>query len=130
MDGKLCRVCATAADYKHCVALFSSLNLKNDLPGRMSRLLGVPVCQHDGRPSVICRRCMNNVTGLEKSLDALRKKAKVAYDTFDKENESRKRPKNTSGNVNVSPFTLSVRPPAKMRVDSRRRCLLPECKCM
>ena len=76
MDGKLCRVCATAADYKHCVALFSSLNLKNDLPGRMSRLLGVPVCQHDGRPSVICRRCMNNVTGLEKSLDALRKKLK------------------------------------------------------
>lgn len=80
-------------------------------------MLGVPVHQNDGRPTVICRRRMNKFSALE----ALRQKARATYDSFaDKENVgSRKRPKNTSGSV-VSSSTASVRPPAK-RMD---RCRL------
>ena len=119
METRSCRLCGGAADYKHCVALFSPLNTKNDLVGRMSSMLEVPIHQNDGRPTVICRRCMSKFTAVERDLKALKQKALVSYDSFDKENESRKRAKSTSGSV-VSPFTASVRPPAK-RID---RCRL------
>ena len=117
-----CRLCGGVADYSHRVALFSMPNTKKDLPGRVSRMLGVSVRQNDGRPTVLCRRCMNKFSALERDLEALKQKARATYDSFpDKENVtgSRKRTKNTSGSV-VSPSTASVRPPAK-RMD---RCRL------
>ena len=115
-----CRLCNGIADYSHRFALFSPSNTKKDLPGRVSRMLGVPVHQNDGRPTVLCRHCMNKFSALERDLEALKQKARATYNSFlDKENvRSRKRTKNTSGSV-VSP-TASVRPPAK-RMD---RCRL------
>ena len=122
MDARqLCRLCGGAADYSHRFSLFSLSNTKKDLPGRVSRMLGVPVLQNDGRPSVACRRCMNKFSALERDLEALKQKARAVYDSYpDKENVGcRKRTQNTSGSV-VSPSTASVRPPAK-RMD---RCRL------
>lgn len=124
MEGtKCCRLCANTADYKHCSALFSPLNVKNDLSERIGRLLEVPVHQDDGYPSIICRRCMSKFSSLERDLSALRAKAHSTYSSFNKENACRKRPKNTSGATEISPFTASARPPSKMRSNAdRSRC--------
>lgn len=83
-------------------------------------MLGVPVHQDDGRPTVLCRQCTSKFLALERDLEAIKQKARATYETFpDKENVgSRKRTKDTSGAV-VSPSTALVRPPAK-RMDGCR----------
>ena len=88
MDARqLCRLCGGAADYSHRFSLFSLSNTKKDLPGRVSRMLGVPVLQNDGRPSVACRRCMNKFSALERDLEALKQKARAVYDSYPDQRE-------------------------------------------
>lgn len=123
---KSCRLCGSVADYKHCVALFSTLNVKSNLPGRISKLLAVPDIQNDGRSTVICRGCMRKFAAVERDLETLRQNVKKVYESYNKENESRKRTKDTSGDVNVSPHTAAVRPPAKRL--GRCRTLFPTCE--
>ena len=74
-----CRLCGTAADYKHCVALFSTLNVKSSLPGRISKLLAVPDTQNDGWSTVICRGCMRKFSAVERDLETLRQNGKKVY---------------------------------------------------
>ena len=118
-----CRLCNGIADYSHRFALFSPSNTKKDLPGRVSRMLGVPVHRNNGRPTVLCRRCMNKFSALERDLEALKQKARATYDSFpDKENvRSRKRTKNTSGLDMLSLLLLLLLGPPAKRMD---RCRL------
>ena len=52
-------------------------NTTKSLPMRMSRMLGVPVCQNDGRPTPLCRHRMNKFSVLEWDLESLKQKARV-----------------------------------------------------
>ena len=113
-----CRLCLGKAERPHFTSLFSGNSLSQDLPGRVSRISGVPISQHDGYPDRLCRSCMSKFTSLEKAMAKFQEVAKASYSTL-----SRKRPKETSSDTGVSPHTARSRPPAKR---SRSRCLFPD----
>ena len=107
-----CRICCGKAERLHYTALFSTESLKVDLPGRISRLLGVPVVQ-DNCPSRNCRGCMRKFTTTECSLRQLQQNAQSSYLHFSTSLCTRKRTNDTSGTIGVSPHTQRVRPPSK-----------------
>ncbi len=62
-----CRVCCSTAairqrNYK---LLFSTKALKEDLPGRLSTTLDLPVCQSDSLSKVVCTPCIKKFEYLE-----------------------------------------------------------------
>ena len=108
-----CRVCAGKAKRPHYTAIFSKENLQAGLPGRLSSMLGVPVVQNDSYPQRICEACMRKFTSVETSIKQLQTTAQTTYHKFTDGPPSRKRTKDTSGTVGVSPHTQHARPPAK-----------------
>ncbi len=127
----VCRVCLTDVQPKHSTALFSGVGSQHDWLSRLREILGVPVSIDDGLPQSICRSCAGRVETLERKLKSIRQ---LAYESADKykamlvrkTSVTRKRPKNTCGEVGVSPSTASTRPLAKrMYTDLQGRQLFP-----
>ena len=114
-----CRVCAGKAEHPNYTAIFSRESLKVGLPGRLSSLLGVPVLQNDSCPERICRLCMRKFTSVETNIKLLQQSAQTSYHQFTGGSSGRKRTKDTSGNVGVSPHTRHAQPPAKRITPSR-----------
>ena len=117
-----CRICSGKAEH-HYTALDSNENLKVDLPGRITHLLGVPIAKDDNHTKRVCRACLRKFTTLECSLKVLQQLAQATYEQFHKVQPNRKRPKETSGTIGVSPHTQRCRPPSK-RI-ATNRCLFP-----
>jgi hypothetical protein len=70
-------------------------------------MLGVPVHQNDGRPRVMCRRCMNKFSALERDLEVLKQMARAIYNSYP-DKGCRKRTQNTSGSVVSEPASGNV----------------------
>ena len=109
----VCRVCVGKAEHPHYTALFSKESLRVGLPGRMSDLLGVPVIQNDNCPQRVCRGCMRKFTSVESSIKSLQETAQASYRQLSDSLSTRKRAKETSGTIGVSPHTQRARPPSK-----------------
>ena len=143
----VCRVCSTststeseATTTRRCRQLFGNMGIKDQLPGRLSVALDLPVSPSDGLSNLVCISCINKV----ESLEAFRLLARQSYHKqLSKENlppllgggtvvspvrpPSKKRTKDTSG-TGASPFTVSSRPSAKrstMGVGGRRLAFSP-----
>ena len=116
--------CSTAAiennTYKQ---LFSNKAVQEDLPGRLSSVLGLPVNHTDGLSKLICVSCVKKL----RSSEAFRSPASHSYlkQGFNQQvppltvagsspvrQGVRKRSKDTSG-TDASPFTVQSRPSAK-----------------
>ncbi len=115
----VCRFCSNGIPPKNSAHLFSSEALRNDLPGRLSTLLHIPVCPDDGHPCHYFRPCMRKFLAAESFVLA----SKSSYESRSREGvESspvrstlqsvRKRGKNSSG-PDVSLFTTSRQPLSK-----------------
>ena len=103
----------------HYTGIFSSESLQVGLPGRLSSMLGVPVVQNDSCPQRICRACIRKFTSVEANIKQLQQTAQTSYQKFTNRPSSRKRTKDTSGTVGVSPHTQCARPSAKQIAPSR-----------
>ena len=115
----LCRICLSEVQPKHVTALFSVVGMQQGWPSRLRELLLVPVDRGDDLPTHICRSCVGKVERLERKLETLRQQARESVKQLHAR-PSRKRPKNTSGAVEVSPATAKARPSHKRAVISRQ----------
>ena len=105
-----CRICTSVVDAKHSLAFFSTLSMSLGWPTRIRELLRVDIAslaQH------ICRSCKGKIVSLEEKLEKLRALAQASLKRLQEMRDGRKRPKQTSGSVGVSPHTVSERPPEK-----------------
>ena len=115
----LCRICLSEVQPKHATALYTDVGLQQGWPSRLRELLLVPVDRGDDLPTHICRSCVGKVETLERKLKTLRQQARASIKQLHAR-PSRKRPKNTSGSVEVSPATVQARPSNKRAVTSRQ----------
>ena len=76
-----------------------------EIAGMLSILLGVPVVQNNSSPQTICQ------SGSLHQYQAFA--GQTSYHQFTGGPSSRKRTKDTSGTIGVSPHTQPARPPAK-----------------
>ena len=106
----LCRICLSEVQPKHATALYTDVG-----PSRLRELLLVPVDRGDDLPTHICRSCVGKVETLERKLKTLRQQARESIKQLHAR-PSRKRSKNTSGSVEVSPATVQARPSNKRAV--------------
>ena len=110
----LCRICLSEVQPKHATALYTDVG-----PSRLRELLLVPVDRGDDLPTHICRSCVGKVETLERKLKTLRQQARESIKQLHAR-PSRKRSKNTSGSVEVSPATVQARPSNKHAMISRQ----------
>ena len=82
-------------------------------------MLGVPVVQNNSCPQRICQSCMRKFASVETNIKQLQETAQTSYHKFTGGPSSRKRTKDTSGTIGVSPHTQRARPPAKRIAPSR-----------
>ena len=61
----VCRFCGSTVLPKLCVGLFSKDGLEKDLPGRVSRVVDLPVSREDGLSPHLCRPCMRKFQAAE-----------------------------------------------------------------
>ena len=118
-----CRICSTEVQPKHSTALFSDAGLQQGWPSRLRELLLVRVDSSDGLPMHICRSCVGKVETMERKLKALRQQARDTIESFPNAphagiTATRKRPKSTSGELDVSPAIAKARPPAKRALNA------------
>ena len=118
MAASICRLCLGKAIHPHYTVLFTRRSLEKDLPSRISKLVGIPVCKGDGYPEGVCRSCMDKFNSLEKGLNQFRDKAVTSHRTY----SSRKHPTESRQSPNT-PTTDRSHPPPKR---SRARCLFPD----
>ncbi len=112
----VCRLCCSTAAIKNrrYKQLFSSKSLQENIPGRLSIVLDLPVSDSDGLSKIVCLICMKKV----ESIEAFRLLARHSYQKQAAKLGSpvrsapKKRTKDTSGS-GASPFTVSSRPSAK-----------------
>ena len=104
-----CRICLSDVAPKHSSALFTATALREDLPGRLSRLLLVAIAEGDGLPSHVCRHCRTVAESLESKLQKIRELAQESCRKFRMERS--KRPNDSTG-VGASPHTQKVQPPS------------------
>ena len=135
---KVCRLCCNAVTSTHCLALFSKEALQKNVPGRLSKLLDLPVSSSDGLSPYLCRSCANKFHTVESKLESFRSLAKTGYEkggqnrsVFPSSSVSvqapKKRTKDTSGE-DASPHTVQARPLAKrftIGVSGRRLAFSP-----
>ena len=117
------RFCLSEVRRNHCTALFSKESLKNDLSARFSVLLLVDLSQDGQLSPYICRiKCKSNFQSLESKLETFRCIAKVSQERLlsastpqqvSRSPVCRKRVKDTSGILLVSPHTAQARPQSK-----------------
>ena len=77
----VCRFCLRVAPSKHLHGLFTTQGKSQDLPGRLSKLLLVPVIQDDGMSQYICRTCKSNAIILEQKMHEMQERALISYQT-------------------------------------------------
>ena len=77
----VCRFCLRVAPSKHLHGLFTTQGKSQDLPGRLSKLLLVPVVQDDGMSQYICRTCKSNAIILEQKMHEMQERALISYQT-------------------------------------------------
>ena len=119
-----CRICLSAVNRKHSTALFTATGLSQAWPSRIHDLLCIEVTKDDGLPSHICKSCRGKLVTIEVKLHSLRALAQESLRKLQDERKGeRKRSKDTSGALGVSPSTANVRPPAKRQYGVPRRCL-------
>jgi len=124
MSDLTCRICLSAIESKHSTALFTAAGLSQEWPSRIGELLCVEIVKGDGLPNHICRSCKGRVISIEGKLQSLRALAQESFRKLqDKRSSDRKRSKDTSGGLGVSPNTANVRPPAKRQYGLARRSL-------
>ena len=120
-------ICSTSYKNRRYKHLFSSKALKEDIPGRLSLALDLPVSDSDGLSKIVCLSCIKNI----KSIEVFRLLARRSYQKqVSKEqlpsspvrSAPKKRTKDTSGS-DASPFTVSSRPSAKSTVGVRGKRL-------
>ena len=132
----VCRFCGSTVLPKLCVGLFSKEGLEKDLPGRVSRVVDLPVSREDGLSPHSCMPCMRKFQAAE----AFRSLARSSYEKRGYSQAppphpvhtpgahgSRKRTKSTSG-FEASPHTLQATPSAKhstIAVAGRRLAFTP-----
>ena len=115
----VCRFCGNVVLPTLSVALFSKDGLDKGLPGRISRVVDLPVSSEDGLSPHLCRPCMRKF----QSAETFRSMAKSSYEKqgyirpapplhSPRGHGSRKRTKDTSG-FEASPHTAKARPLAK-----------------
>ena len=116
-DVRACRLCKAITSTKRAISLFSSSGVKGRLAARISTLLDVPEpTPGDLFSSHICEKCRSKITFLEKTVAELARFKDMARSSL--ENRGKKRVKETSGKVGVTPDTARQRPPSKL---SRKR---------
>ena len=119
-----CRICLSTVETKHSTALFTATCLSQGWPTRIRELLYVEVVKDDGLPSHICRSCRGKVVSIEVKLQNLRALAQESLKKLqDTRSGERKRSKDTSSRLGVSPHTANARPPAKRQYGVPRRSL-------
>lgn len=116
----VCRFCLQTVDIKHAAGLFTPKAVLEDLPGRMSRLLQVPVRADENLSEYTCRGCKSATLAVEKKLQELRDKAQSSYREAEQA-PGRKRTKDTSSGPGISPATATLQPPHKRRQCSGKR---------
>lgn len=123
---------------KFCIGLFTRDGLEKDLPGRISRVVDLPVSREDGLSPHLCRPCMRKF----QTAEAFRSLAKSSYEKqgYNKAplppsmrspgaHGSRNKTKNTRG-FEASPHMVQARPLAKRStaVVAGRRLAFPPSK--
>ena len=103
----VCRLCLQTVDIKHAAGLFTPKAVLEDLPGRMSRLLQVPVRADENLSEYTCRGCKSATLAVEKKLQELRDKAQSSYREAEQA-PGRKRTKDTSSGPGISPATATL----------------------
>lgn len=129
----VCRFCGNTVLPTLSVGLFTQDGLDKDLPGRISRVIELPVSSEDGLSPHLCRPCMRKF----QSAETFRSMAKSSYEKQGYSGPApplhsprghgyKKRMKDTSG-FEASPHTAQARPPAKRStlVVSGRRLAFP-----
>ena len=119
-----CRLCFCEVASKCTVPLFGHVELQQDWPSRLRKLLHLPVSIEDELPQHICRSCSSKVETVERKLQALRQQARESVEKTMKA-PRRKRGKDTSSETGVSPSTAKARPPAKRMYTTGARQLFP-----
>ena len=116
-----CRICLSVVETKYSTALFTKTGLSQGWPSRIRDLLCVEVAKDDSLPSHICKLCRGKLVTIEGKLHNLRTLAQKSLRKLQDERiRERKRSKDTSGALGVSPSTANVRPPAKRQYGARR----------
>ena len=132
-----CRFCGNTVLPTLSVGLFTKDGIEKDLPGRISRVVDLPVSKEDGLSPHLCRPCMRKF----QTAETLRSMAKSSYEKqgYNKPaplhspevHISRKRMKDTSG-FEASPHIAQARPLAKrstLAVGGRRLAFTPHDNC-
>ena len=126
----ICRFCMKECAKRHLYNLFSAASKREDLSGRLSKLLLVPLSQNDGLSQYMCRSCNINATKIEEKIHEMRKIARLSYQSSrtnyvsslphnttsplsTAKTHTRKWAKNTSSSTGISTFTQHSRPQSK-----------------
>ena len=80
MSSRLC-TCHGGGSHKALHSLAQPMDLKEDLPGRFSRLLLVPFTKGDSLPLFVCQSCRAKAESIESKLDKFRE---LTTDSFSK----------------------------------------------
>ena len=123
-----CRVCCIITGIKanRYRQLFATKAVYDDLPGRLSRIIGLPVSLADGLSSVICNPCIKKLESFEAFQSLARHShqkqgyqeqipplaAPVCAPSSAPVKPAQKRTKDTSG-TDASPFTMRSHPASK-----------------
>ena len=110
----LCRLCWESSPDHKVTNIFTGKSLKKEWPCRISSLLDIPVDSSDQLPPHVCFKCLTRVVSLEKASANLTAFKSSARSVMEQALRPLKRTKETSGEVNVSPNTLRVRPQSKI----------------
>ena len=116
MDSFLCRLSRASIASGSAVCLFSQVAVRQNLPGRITDLLDVPIAAKDGLPQHICHKCKRKLERLEKAAEELedfRTQASSNHTILASTRRELKRTKETSTSVGMSPDTAKSRPASK-----------------
>jgi len=116
MNFFLCRLCRASIASGSAVYLFSQTAVHQNLPGRITDLLDVPIAAEDGLPQHICNICKRKLGRLEKAAEELedfRTQASSNHTILASTRPELKRTKETSASVGVSPDTAKGKPASK-----------------
>ena len=71
-SSRVCRLCSATIDSKRALSLFSTTGQRQKLASRISKLLDIPEpIPSDTLPSIICWKCNQRISTLEKALAEL-----------------------------------------------------------
>ena len=112
----LCRLCRASIASGSAVCPFSQTAVRQNLPGRITDLLDVPIAAKDSLPQHICNKCKRKLERLEKAakeLEDFRTQASSNHTILASTRRELKHTKETSASVGMSPDTAKSRPASK-----------------